>query len=269
MTTESSNQNLFQLLQTADADDLSVLVDYLTDKGDGRVSLATATCSQLVAAKARGVYSEHDINTMVEELCRFGGNSIMNMFRGGVGVPYREVVVDVLEHLKGNADASDSVELLELKILQRMASQAWERMSPAERKEFSSSFGNGELVGPAALAAILAAIRLGGFASYQIAVILAHSMAKLLLGRGLTFATSAALTRTIGIMAGPIGWLVTAIWTLFDLASPAYRITVPCVIHISYMRQKRSVQTCGGCNAVNASGAKFCNECGAPLTKAA
>lgn len=269
MTENSSNHSLSELLRSAEAEDLSVLVDYLTDKGEGRVSLTTATCSQLVAAKARGVYSENDLDTIVKELCRFGGNSFMNALRGGVGVPYREVVSDVLEHLKGSADSSDSVELLELKILQRLASQAWERMGPAEQKEFASNFGSGDLVGPAALAAVLASIRLGGFASYQIAVILAHSMAKLLLGRGLTFATSAALTRTIGVIAGPIGWLFTAIWTLFDLASPAYRVTVPCVIHIAYMRQKKSVQTCGSCDSVNALGAKFCNECGARFPKAA
>lgn len=261
--------DLVKLFQQADVEDLGILVDYLTDSGKGRISMTTETCSKFVAAKASGKFSMEVVQLMADELCRFGGNTIMNAFRGGVGVHYSEVVNDVLEHLKGDSESGESVESLELKVLQKIAIQAWERMSPEQRQEFGATMGVGDIAGPAALAAIISAIKLGGFATYQLAVILAQSMAKTLLGRGLSLAANAGLARAIGILAGPVGWILTAIWTAFDLASPAYRVTVPCVIHIAYMRQKMSISVCASCGAGNAKASKFCTECGQSLKKAA
>lgn len=37
---------------------------------------------------------------------------------------------------------------------------------------------------------------------------------------------------------GPIGWVLTALWTIVDIAGPAYRVTVPAVIQIAYIRQR-------------------------------
>ena len=48
-----------------------------------------------------------------------------------------------------------------------------------------------------------------------------------------------------GWNAGPIGWTLSAAWLLADLAGPAYRITVPAVIMVAYLRAesvKRGVE---------------------------
>ncbi|MBK6851950.1 MAG: hypothetical protein IPG93_10090 [Burkholderiales bacterium] len=262
-----ANSELLHLLRHSDESDLSVLVDYLTDSGKGRISMSTETCSILVAAQAKGGrYSSKALSTMAAELSRFGGNSIINLFRGGEGVPYSEVLRDVLEHLKGSADTGESVESMELKVLQRMATDAWERMKPEDRATFQAGLGVASgITGPAALTAIQAAIKLGGFASYQVALQVANAMARALLGKGLTFAANAAVTRFVAVAAGPIGWVITALWTAYDLASPAYRVTVPCVVQIAYMRQKQSLNLCTNCETANPSGAKFCNNCGTAL----
>ena len=42
----------------------------------------------------------------------------------------------------------------------------------------------------------------------------------------------------MAIFAGPIGWLLTVIWTAIDVAGPAYRVTIPCCIQIAYMRRR-------------------------------
>lgn len=39
MTALISDRNLAQVLSTADIDDLAVLIDHITDKGEGRISL--------------------------------------------------------------------------------------------------------------------------------------------------------------------------------------------------------------------------------------
>ena len=74
--------------------------------------------------------------------------------------------------------------------------------------------------------------------SYQIAMVVANGVAKALLGRGLTIAANAGLTRAIGIMAGPIGWAISALITIPAISGPAYRVTLPAVIQIAAMRQQ-------------------------------
>ena len=90
----------------------------------------------------------------------------------------------------------------------------------------------------AVVAALQAAMRMGGFASYKIAVIVANAVAKVLLKRGLSVGANAALSRWIGVFVGPIGWVLTGIWTLVDIAGPAFRVTIPAVIQVAYMRIK-------------------------------
>ena len=58
--------------------------------------------------------------------------------------------------------------------------------------------------------ALRAAIRLGGFRPYKIAVIVANAVAKALVGRGLSLGANAALTRLMGTFAGPIGLVLSS-----------------------------------------------------------
>jgi len=54
----------------------------------------------------------------------------------------------------------------------------------------------------------------------------------------LSFGANAMLTKTMSILTGPIGWVVTGLWTVIDIAGPAYRVTIPAVIEIAALRQK-------------------------------
>ncbi len=58
-------------------------------------------------------------------------------------------------------------------------------------------------------------------------MIIANAILKAILGRGLTIAGNAALTRTMAVLTGPIGWVITGLWTAIDIAGPAYRVTIP------------------------------------------
>lgn len=262
---DNGNQDLLELIRRGDPDDLALLVDYITDNGEGRISLASDTCRFLVHARETGDYSGLIPELIAREIRQFGGNSILNLFRSGEGVPYREVVRDVAEHLKAVVSDDDDIETLEIKILGRLTEHAWQRMSDEEKRELGSNLGVRDGVGPAALAAILAAVRLGGTASFRMATLAANAVARSLAGRGLSIAANAGLSRTIGMLAGPLGWVVTAVWAAFDLASPAFRVTVPCVIQLAYMRHKHSVNLCPACQSLNAPGARFCSECGQRL----
>lgn len=263
-----ADPDLAGVLSTADFDDLTVLIDHITDKGEGRISLSSETCKALVDAKASGRVDEEIRALIAEELQRFGGNSLINLMRGGVGVPYKEILCDVASHVKASYSSKSSCAQIEIAILEAVLAQSVAKMSEQEKADLFAEFGSTYKpgAGPAVMAALQAAIKASGFGAFKLAAVVANAVAKAILGRGLAFGATAGLMRSISVFAGPIGWAITAIWTAFDLGSPAYRVTVPCVIQIAYMRQKAAYRSCPSCSAPAEVGRKFCGECGSPLT---
>ncbi len=92
---------------------------------------------------------------------------------------------------------------------------------------------------PQAVVVVLqTAIKLGKFKSYQLAVIIVNAVWKAVFGRGLTLVANSTLTKWMSVFAGPVGWTISGIWTAVDMAGPAYRVTIPAVVQIAYLRQK-------------------------------
>ncbi len=46
------------------------------------------------------------------------------------------------------------------------------------------------------------------------------------------------LKKTLGILAGPIGWVITGALVSINLAGPAYRVTVPACVLVATLRLK-------------------------------
>lgn len=258
---------LMQVLQNASQEDLAVLVDFITCNGEGRISLDSGVKDMLVAAKQQTSISGDVLLYIAEEIQKYGANTLITLFRGGKGVFYKEIVCDVAKHLGTNYNTEQNVATIESAIQLKVLEKAMEKMSEEEKTDFYARFGISYTtgLGPVAMAALIVAIRGGGFFAYQLALIAANGVAKFVLGRGLALGANAALTRTIAAVSGPIGWALTAIWTVFDVASPAYRVTMPCVVHIGYMRQKTMMRECPNCRTQVAKDAKFCNDCGHKL----
>lgn len=290
----SKPNDLVALLQVSDAEDIHVLVDYITDKGKGRIALASDVCAKLTTAKEMGRYDRSDLVDIGYEIRRFGGNTLTNLYRdarwalfghtnpissvldkvlpdSSPAVDYDEVVRDVASNLKVNFNKNDTLLIIEDGILRKLLKDSFEKMSPEERKTVLDELGVTDLslLAPAATAATLLAGKMAGFATYKIALMVANAVAKALLGKGLSFAGNAMLTRSLSVVLGPVGWVVAGLWTIADMASPAYRVTMPCVVQIAYMRQKAimkaSAVICPKCEETNAKGSKFCSGCGAPL----
>ncbi len=183
------------------------------------------------------------VDDLVSEIRLFGGNTFVNLFRGD-GVPYLEIAGDVADKVGAKYEMTAAREI-EHAVLLKVLDKARERMSAEEKAELTRIFreagvDNVDLGAGIPLGVILAqaGVRLGGFAAYQLAMIVANAVARAVLGRGLTLAANAALARGIAVFAGPIGWAVTAIWTALDIAGPAYRVTIPVVCHVAYLRAK-------------------------------
>jgi uncharacterized protein YaaW (UPF0174 family) len=228
-----------EFLKYCSNEDLDVLVTYLTKDSDGNTRLTeelTYTDKYKKYSPNHKMYWE----LIAAELQCFGGNTFATLFRGGKGVLYKEVLTDVCDKMKVNYNKNSPIETIEMNMLMKILTDSIDNMSQAEIKDIilNLNLKTNDYSKEAVFAALQVAIKMGGFQSYQIAVIIANAIAKQLLGRGLTFAGNAALTRAISIFAGPIGWIITGLWTLIDIGGPAYRITIPSVIHIAYMRLK-------------------------------
>ena len=90
------------------------------------------------------------------------------------------------------------------------------------------------------IAALQLAIKRGGALSKRIILYVAQMISKMLLGHGLAASGSNILFKTLGKLTGPLGWSITIGWAVYNLASPAYRVTIPCVIQIACMRMQLS-----------------------------
>ena len=175
------------------------------------------------------------------ELQKFGGNTIANFFRSGKGVPYKEILTDVCDKLKVNYNKNSSTETIERNLIMKIMEEALEKMSDGEREKLARDMGLKNTQGFSAqfmTGAFQAIFRAGGIKSYQYTLIIANAILKALTGRGLSFVGNTILTRVSSIIAGPIGWAVTGIWAAYDIAGPAYRVTIPAVIEVTALRQK-------------------------------
>lgn len=228
-------------LAKVSSEDLDDLVYTLTHDKDGK-SRWTEELTKNERYKAN--YPEHNKywEEIAAEIQCFGGNTLATAIRGGKGVLYKEVLIDVCKQLKVNFNKDSSVETIESNLLMKILSDAVEKMTPEEINELALSFGMSFDSIPTKqiiLGSFQAIFKAGGFKSYQLTVTIVNAILKAIIGRGLSLGGNAILTRSMSIIAGPIGWVITGIWTAVDLAGTAYRVTIPSVITIAVLRQKK------------------------------
>lgn len=226
-------------LRNCSSDDLDILVNILAKDKDGDPRIA-----QFITIDER--YKTHNPDharywdLIASELQCFGGNSFANLCRGGDGVLYREILVDVCDKIGVNYNTDASVEMIERNLMMKIMTDSMEKMSPEELKEVVKGMDlkTTDFSKQAALAALQIGIRSSGFIAYQVSVIVANAVARQVAGRGLSLAANATLARSIAVFAGPIGWVLSGLWALYDVAGPAYRVTMPCVIQVAFLRLK-------------------------------
>lgn len=229
-----------EFLGKMESEDLNDLVQCLIHDKDGSVRFTEELTTSDLYKKYHPDHKKYWDLVATEIQC-FGANTLVTLLRGGKGVLYKEVLMDVCDKMNVNYNKNSNTEKIENNLLMKILSDAVEKMSPEELKELAASTGvkNLSIITPEAMIGVFQAVfRMGGFKSYQLSLIVVNAVLKALVGRGLSFAGNAALTRTVGILTGPVGWALTGAWTAVDIASAAYRVTVPAVIHVAALRQK-------------------------------
>lgn len=229
------DEHLTPLLTACSDSDLMPLRDTITRTFTNCLDCAEA---YLEAPESPSTYIEE----IIAEIRRFGGNTLANIARGD-GVPYAQIARAAADKAGAKYAADASVEEVEWAVIANALDGAVAKMDAAARValevEFESAGFDGlDLSDPAPLSAQLAAtgIRAKGFGAYRATIIVAAAYARTLLGEGATVPTHSALARAIGAIAAPVRGVASPLYALIHLGGPAYRVTIPAVAQIGFLR---------------------------------
>lgn len=175
------------------------------------------------------------IPKMIDEIQRYGGNTFLNAFRGH-GVSYREILINVAKQLKVSFNKNSSTELIEQYLLQHVLIMSVDKMTEEDVKHVSQKYSKKELKDQ------IGQLRSGSPLFIKLTSVIVMQLSKRFAqNAAIGYLTKFVSGRTFAVLAGPVAWVLTGLWTAFDIAGPAYRVLVPCVITIAYMRQAKNL----------------------------
>ena len=128
------DETLVALLLNADKNDIDLLIDYITPDGKFNFSQSDRVKKALRDGKNSEAIDEETLRLLIRELQHFGGNTVINLFRGN-GVSYSEIVDDVASHLKIKVAKNAPVKEKESLIIDAVFASSWNKMSDDDRRQ--------------------------------------------------------------------------------------------------------------------------------------
>lgn len=212
-------------------DELKLLADFLVYDKDGK----RRHTEELSSTKAyNDAYHKNEMHRIipeiVNELQRYGGNTFLNLLRGH-GVEYREILVNVCKKLNVPFNKASSTELIEHYLLQQFLIMSVDKMTEEDVHHLSDKLTK------EAFKQQIGILKAGSPLFIKLTTILVAKLATQFgLKQAAGLVAKLAGGRTFALLTGPIGWVLTSLWTAYDIAGPAYRVLVPCTITIAYLR---------------------------------
>ncbi|MCW1360170.1 DUF3944 domain-containing protein [Campylobacter sp. CCS1377] len=227
-----------EFLRELKNEELNDLVSIITHDKDG-----SARWTELLSVSElyKTHYPNHQkyLNLILEEIQKFGGNSLANVFRGS-GILYKEILCDVADKYKVNYNRKADTELIETNLFMKILETSLDKMSQEDIKTISqeldlrlTNFDKQALM--ASLQILIKQSLIIPFVINRTILMGIGCIPPIITGGSILAGT--ALGRVVTIFTGPIGWAITGAWTAIDLAGPAYRVTMPLVIQIAFLRQ--------------------------------
>lgn len=214
-----SNERLLSQLRAAYPQEVDVLVDVITDYGKGRAGLDAAIKRELVMARHNphaDRYPQKLLHKLIKELQAFGGNSAMNLARRVLGrsaVAYEEIVDDVYRKLNGKSPENKPLGHKEKEIALALFGSQWRDLSINQRQERCINVK--VLSGVFSLSEALGKEHGGLFSGLSV-------------NKGATLLESVS----VGLRTTPPGLVYSA-------TAEAYRITVPFVAQMGWIRLRQ------------------------------
>lgn len=182
------------------------------------------------------------VDELIKEIRLNGGNTLINIIRGWVGVDYSEIVDDVADKLDIDRDSvkhCGRVEDVEKLIISSVISKYFSEMPEEERrltlKNIQDAIGRdgqdlAKLLIEGASASIISALL------SQLSAQVIREVLSALIARIVARQVAAGVAARVADMAVPFVNIVMGVWLALDIAGPAYRKTIPTVILIAMLR---------------------------------
>ena len=230
-----------EFLQNCTNADLRTLCDILTKDNEGNIRLSekltdTDSYYNCYPHNTKGMWQD-----IAAELQRFGGNTFLNLYRHGRGPAYESIVLDVCKKMEvEDITEHDTAEEMEQKLLFKLTETMISKLSEAELAQLMEELNieKRSYKKQGVMAALLVAKAVNKKLFYKMMTYIFRFVSEMLVGRGIMAAGAGLIARGTQFLLGPAGWIICGAWTAWDIAGPAYRVTIPAVLQVSYMRMK-------------------------------
>ena len=218
-------------------DELQVLCDLLTHDRNGELRLT----EQLTGTDAYNRCYPSDMMFLVPdiayELRKFGTNTLKTLFKGEPD-SYATIVRRVCKQMHIDVVDDADVQSMEYALLTTFCEEVIGKLSERELRLLANEYGipTKNLSRQAMAAALMMALKSSKHIFARFVSYIMTSVMEMLVVRGVATAGIESVGRAIGGLAGPIGWAALTVWTIYDIASPAYRVCVPAILQIASMR---------------------------------
>ena len=216
--------NDLQFLNNSDNKYLEILHEYITkdSKGSPRFGI-----SLIKTSLYKENFPNHKVywKELIAELQEFGGNSFANIFRGGKGVCYKEILLDVCKKLKIKTYKHYPIESIENSLLENFLGDILGQMSESEIIDLTQklNINNTQSIKFATskkelINGIKMIFEKDTIEAYELAALIANGMAKNLTGKGLNIPIGSTVAKAGILIFGPLGWLISGTWSAIDIA---------------------------------------------------
>ena len=229
-----------RFLSSCENEDLRVLCDILTHDRLGNIRIT----EQLTATDEYNRNYPEDMLFLVpqisNELLKYGSNTLATFWHNEPD-SYETVLRRVCKQMDVRTMEQDSVAKMEHNLLTTLCQDTLNKMSERELRLLANENGipDKTLTRQALTAALLMAIRTSRAVLTRVAARIIQYIVEIITVRGVATAGIETATRAVGGVLGPIGWIALGAWTVYDITSPAYRVCVPAVLQVAYMRLNR------------------------------
>lgn len=217
-----STQSLLELLESADKEDIDVLIRY-----------------------NYGEYRDTTIQELIKTILDNGSHDIGRRLWGQAH--YLEIVRDVANRFHVKWQENDSEQILESRLLAEIFQQSWDKMSSKDKAALSEALGQSAADGERLSKALIDGTfydllpATGYLVIWNVARLVAAAAAR----EAGIITLESLMGSFVAELLGPIGVVAGVVILLTSLAGPAYRKTIPTVIQVAYIRQKSHLQTKG------------------------
>lgn len=236
--------NDLRFLKDCRNEDLKVLCDILTHDRNGELRLT----EQLTNTDDYLRYYPHQMSMMTDtiagELRKYGSNTVKTLISQGEPDTYEEILHRVCRKMNIDTEEQISVPEVERALLTTVCKQTTRKLTEGELRDLADDLGiqhkraSRQMLIGMLMTAIRSNVRIFARLSYYVAT----RVVNILLGRSMMSLGIGNIGRMLGIASGPVGWAALAVWTISDIASPAYHVCVPAVIQVAAMRISQANQ---------------------------